>query len=153
MKFTAQEDIEASIDHVFSQVSDFAALERSALRRGAEVQRVVDLPEPGPGMKWDTAFILRGKRREMTIELVEFDRPNGMVMISTSPNTSGRMVLDLVALSKGRTRLNVTIDVAPKTLAARLVFQSLKLARGNLNRKFRKRIAEFARDLEDRFVA
>lgn len=153
MKFTAQEDIEASIDHVFSQVSDFAALERSALRRGAEVQRVVDLPEPGPGMKWDTAFMLRGKRREMTIELVEFDRPNGMVMISTSPNTSGRMVLDLVALSKGRTRLNVTIDVAPKTLAARLVFQSLKLARGNLNRKFRKRIAEFARDLEDRFVA
>lgn len=153
MKFTAQEDIEASIDHVFSQVSDFAALERSALRRGAEVQRVVDLPEPGPGMKWDTAFMLRGKRREMTIELVEFDRPNGMVMISTSPNTSGRMVLDIVALSKGRTRLNVTIDVAPKTLAARLVFQSLKLARGNLNRKFRKRIAEFARDLEDRFVA
>lgn len=153
MKFTAQEDIEASIDHVFSQVSDFAALERSALRRGAEVQRVVDLPEPGPGMKWDTAFMLRGKRREMTIELVEFDRPNGMVMISTSPNTSGRMVLDLVALSRGRTRLNLTIDVAPKTLAARLVFQSLKLARGNLNRKFRKRIAEFARDLEDRFVA
>ncbi|MCR9146200.1 MAG: SRPBCC family protein [Rhodobacteraceae bacterium] len=153
MKFTAQEDIEASIEHVFAQISDFAALERSALRRGAEVQRVVDLPEPGPGMKWDTAFMLRGKRREMTIELVEFDRPNGMIMISTSPNTSGRMVLDLVALSRGRTRLNLTIDVEPKTLAARLVFQSLKLARGNLNRKFRKRVAEFARDLEDRFVA
>jgi len=37
MKFAAREDIEAPIEYVFSQISDFPALERSALRRGADV--------------------------------------------------------------------------------------------------------------------
>ena len=152
MKFTAQEDIGAPIDHVFSQVSDFAALERSALRRGIEVQRVLDPGEPGPGMKWDTTFMLRGKRRRMSIELTGYDAPNGMKAVSVSPNTAGRMDLDLVALSRQRTRLTLTIDMEPTTLAARLVFQSLKLARGNLNRRFRKRAADFARDLEERYT-
>ncbi|WP_135505941.1 SRPBCC family protein [Roseovarius aestuariivivens] len=150
MKFTAREDIEAPIDVVFGHVSDFATLERSALRRGAEVQRIDDLAETGPGMMWDTAFMLRGKRREMKVELTEFDPPNGMIMLSRSANISGRMVLDLVALSRARTRLNLDIEIEPKTLAARLMVQSLKLAQGNLNKRLRMRVAEFGRDLEER---
>lgn len=150
MNFTAQEDIEAPIDHVFSQVTDFAALERSALRRGAEVQRVVDKPEPGPGMTWDTAFMLRGKRREMTVELTEFDAPNGVVLMARSPNIKGKLAVDLVALSPKRTRLNLSLDIEPKTLAARLMLQSLKLARSNLNKRLKKRLKDFARDLEER---
>lgn len=150
MKFTAQEDIEAPIEHVFSHVTDFAALERSALRRGIEVQRVIDKPEPGPGMTWDAAFMLRGKRREMAIALVEFDAPNSLVLTALSPNIDGRLVVDLVALSRNRTRLNLSIDIKPRTLAARLMLQSLKLARGNVDKRFHKRLAEFARDIEER---
>ena len=48
MKFVAHEDVEAPIEFVFEQVTDFAAIERSALRRGAEVQRVDDLNETRP---------------------------------------------------------------------------------------------------------
>ena len=42
------------------------------------------------------------------------------------------------------------LDLRPKTLAARLLVQSLKLARNKLNRKFRKRVAEFAMLIEER---
>ena len=151
MKFVAHEDVEAPIEFVFDQVSDFAAIERSVLRRGAEVQRVDDLEERRPGMQWDVAFDLRGKRREMQLELTELDRPNGMVIASRSPNMAGQMVLDLVALSRSRTRINTEIDVSPKTLAAKLLVQSMKLAKGNLTKRFRQRVAEYAKDLEDRY--
>ena len=57
MKFVAHEDVEAPIDFVFEQMSDFPALERSALRRGAEVQRVDTVPDKTPGMAWDVAFV------------------------------------------------------------------------------------------------
>lgn len=151
MKFVAHEDVEAPIEFVFDQVSDFAAIERSVLRRGAEVQRVDDLEETRPGMKWDAAFDLRGKRREMQMELTELDRPNGMVIASRSPNMGGQMVLDLVALSRSRTRINVEIDMTPRTLAAKLLVQSMKLAKGNLTKRFRQRVAGYAKDLEDRY--
>ena len=102
-------------------------------------------------MKWDAAFSLRGKRREMQLELTELDRPNGLVIASRSPNMGGKMVLDLVALSRSRTRISVVIDMAPKTLAAKLLVQSMKLAKSNLNKRFSLRVAGYAKELEDRY--
>lgn len=150
MKFSSKEDVEAPIDFVFAQVSDFASLERSALRRGAEVQRVDDLTSAGAGMAWDAAFEFRGKRRQTRLDLVEYDAPNAMNFLSTSQALTAGVAVDLVALSRKRTRLQVTIDLKPKNLSARLLVQSLKLARGSITRKFDKRMAGFARDIEER---
>lgn len=150
MKFSSHEDIEAPIEEVFGDVTDFQAFERQALRRGAEVQRVDDLIQPGPGMMWDAAFDLRGKRREVRIELTRLDPPNGLLAESRSPGMEGRFEVDLVALSRGRTRLSVTLSLEPKTLSARLLVQSMKLARKSLTRRFRKRVADFATELENR---
>lgn len=152
MKFSAREDIEAPIDFVFEQVTDFQAFERSALRRGAEVQRVDALPEPGVGMAWDASFKLRGKMREVKMELTDIDPPNGLTLSSRSKTMGGDMVVDLVALSRARTRLNVALQLRPMNLASRLLVQSLRLARSNLTTRFQTRTAEFARELEDRFV-
>ena len=151
MKFAAREDIEAPIEFVFSQVTDFAALERAALRRGAEVQRVDTLEVPGLGMAWDVEFDLRGKRREVKIEITQYDAPNGIVVGSRSPNMGGHMVVDLVALSRGRTRLSIDVDLQAKTLAAKLIIQSMKLAKSNLTKRFKMRVANYAKDLEDRY--
>lgn len=151
MKFAAREDIEAPIEYVFSQISDFPALERSALRRGADVQRLDDLEEPGEGMRWQANFTLRGKERELKFELVKFDPPNGMILSSLSPNMGGQMVIDLVALSRGRTRLSAELEMHPKNLSARLLVQSMKLAKSNLSKRFRNRLAAYGDDLEERF--
>ncbi len=151
MKFSTREDIEAPLEYVFSQVSDFAGLERSALRRGADVQRVDQLSVPGPGMIWDTAFDLRGKRRNARLELIQYDPPNGMRFSSGSAAMNGDLVLELVALSRGRTRLSLEAELLPQNLSARLLVQSLKLAKSNLTKRYEMRIATYARDLEDRY--
>jgi len=151
MKFSAKEDIEAPIEYVFEQVTDFTAIERSALRRGADVQRVDTLSAPGPGMSWDASFKMRGRKRDVSIELTSIDPPNGLVVSSRSPAMGGELVVDLVALSRGRTRMSVDIEMRPKNLSSRLLVQSLKLARGNLNKRFRKRVGEHAEEIEDRY--
>lgn len=151
MKFSAREDIEAPINYVFEQLTDFQAFERSALRRGAEVQRVDKKTSPGVGMAWDVAFKLRGKMRELQMELTSLDAPNCMVLSSRSPTMGGDMMVDLVPLSRGRTRVSMDIELRPKSLSSRLLVQSLKLARSNLTSRYEMRIAELARDLEERY--
>lgn len=152
MKFNAREDIEAPIDFVFEHVTNFQAFERSALRRGAEVQRVDTLSSPGVGMKWDVAFELRGKMRELKMELTSLDVPNGLVLSSRSTAMGGNMIVDLVALSRGRTRMSVDVELKPVNLSSRLLVQSLKLARSNLTSRYKSRIAGFANELEERFA-
>ncbi len=150
MKFVSKEDIEAPIDLVFAQVSDFAALERAALRRGAEVQRTDSLRKPDVGMSWHAAFVARGRQRQLDIRMTEYDPPNGMRIHSVAQGLETDLKLDLVALSRGRTRLSVELDLKPRSISARLLVQSLKLARANLVKKFHLRMADYARELEDR---
>ena len=153
MKFASKEDIAAPIDAVFAMVSDFDSFERAAMRRGAEVQRTDTMRTPGVGMSWRARFMLRGRERKISVTLSTYDPPNRLVLDGVSPNIEGQMTVDLVALSRQRTRMSVALKLTPKTLAARLLIQSLKLARSNLTRKFHLRVADFAKDVEDRHGA
>lgn len=151
MQFSSKEDIEAPIDAVFREITDFQSFERSALRRGAEVRRTDTRDDPGVGMSWHARFVLRGRRRDLDIDLVEYDMPNGIAIEARSPAILGRMRVNLVALSRGRTRLSVDLALESRSISGRLMVQSLKLARNNLTKRFRLRVADYAVDLEDRY--
>ncbi|MDG1068077.1 MAG: SRPBCC family protein [Sulfitobacter sp.] len=150
MKFSSKEDIEASIEATFSMLCDFETFERAAMRRGAEVQRTDTKTVPSVGMGWSAAFNMRGKRRQVEIEMVTLDQPNEMEFECRSQGLLTHFTIELVALSKSRTRLMVSFDIKPLNLSARLLVQSLKLAKTSLTKKFKLRVAEFAKTLEDR---
>lgn len=151
MKFSTKEDIEAPIDAVFEMLCEFDQFERAAMRRGADVQRVDTLSEPAKGMQWDAAFTMRGKRREVNIEMEEFNRPTEMRLATVSRGLTGDMSFDLIALSRSRTRLVVTLEVKPLNLSARLLVQSLKLAKTSLTKKYKTRVSDYAKGMEERY--
>ena len=151
MKFSSQEDIEAPIEFVFQAATDFASFEKQALRRGAEVQRTDRLTELGPGMAWKATFPFRGKRRSADGKLVTCDAPNALAFVSDIGGMHGDLDIEFVALSQRRTRVSVELELIPNSLSARLLLQSLRLAKANLSRRFKKRIEHFAEDVEDRY--
>ena len=150
MQFASKEDIEAPIEEVFDMLCEFESFERSAIRRGVEVRRVSDSVTPRAGLEWRAKFDLRGKPRELDLQLAEFDRPNAMKFDAKSGGLDSVMAIDLVSLSPRRTRISVAIDLKPRTLSARLLVQSLKLAKANLTKRFKLKVAEYAKSLEDR---
>ncbi|MGR3713350.1 MAG: SRPBCC family protein [Shimia sp.] len=151
MEFTSREDIDVPIEQVFEMVTDFEVFERSALRRGADVSRLDSLSQPGVGAKWAVSFEFRGKAREVALELTGFDRPNELSFHAGAQGVQADMKIELVALSRTRTRLQFWTGLTASTLSARLLLQSLKLARGTLNTRLSKRMANLRRDMEDRY--
>ena len=143
MKLSGREDIDAPIAKVWSVVTDFDALELLALRRGVEVSRTGVVP----AISWKTAFDLRGKRRKVQIRLQRLERPSHLGVSFTSSPAEGSGLLELIELGPNRTRMTVSVEVKPRTLAARLLLQSLKLARGRVNKRFNQRLAQFARQV------
>lgn len=150
MKFSTKEDIDAPIDRVFAELCDFEVFERQAMRRGADVKRIDALTEARVGMRWKVAFPLRGRRRDLDLSLVHFDVPNEMTFHATSPSIDATFTVELMALSRNRTRVTTGLELKPLNLSARLLVQSLKLAKGSLTKRFKLRIADYSKALEDR---
>ena len=153
MRFSTREDIEAPIDHVFGAITDFEGFERQALRRGAEVQRQDTYGKPGVGSEWQLRFPFRGKPRDVAARMTVFDAPNGFQAETDSGGIDGLVSVDLVALSPRRTRMQVAVEMKPRTLPARLLVQSLKFAKTNLTKRFSTRIWQLSQDIEAKFRA
>ena len=151
MQITARQDVEAPLDVVFREASDFAAFERQALRRGADVRRLDRGGEVGEGSAWELEFRYRGREREVRIDVVQFDQDQAYALTSSSAGLEGLTYVEFVAMSGTRTRVSMATELTAKTLPAKLLLQSLKLAKGQLNRRVGDRIAEFAREVEARW--
>ncbi|MAM62163.1 SRPBCC family protein [Maritimibacter sp. UBA3975] len=150
MKLTTREDIAAPIEAVFANVADFGWFERAAMRRGAEVVRTDSLETPGAGMSWHGEFQYRGRERKADVDLIEYDPPNALTFLMRAAGLEVEMAVDLVAMSRTRTRMNVTLEATPRTIPARLMIQSAKLAKTNIQNRYRRRIAEYCAELEER---
>ncbi len=150
MKFSSREDIEASIEDVFQFLCEFESFERQAIRRGAVVQRVDRLQKPGVGMTWDVSFNLRGKKRDLRLTMQDFAPSTSLRLSAKSQGIDGTFDIELIALSRTRTRMLIALDLKPINLSARLLLQSLKLAKSSLNKRFKLRVAEYSKLIEDR---
>ena len=148
MKFSTREDIEARIAVVFAECSDVARFERQARRRGVSVKRLDRLPDFGPGMRWAIQFPYRGKDRKLQADISQVVECEEIRMTANSGGLDAWLDVSLLALSQNRTRLKIGLELKPRSLQARLLVQSLKFAKGNLDRKFHERVANFARDIE-----
>ncbi len=147
MRFIAATDIARPIAEVHAALSDTARFEAMA---GARKVHFVRRGDGGVGSEWDLGFRLRGRRRQVTVRLAEVAAPTRLFLVWTGRLTDGSLALDLVALARARTRLTVTLDIQPKTLPAKLFFQSLRLVKPRLNRRFRRRVNAIAAALTAR---
>lgn len=150
MQFSSKEDIEATPGEVFALLSDFEGYERAATRRGIDVERLQDTANPAVGMAWNVMFTIRGKPRSAEVTLGTYDKPNVMRFETESQGIDGFLDLELVPLSSRRTRLSVVLNLKPRTMTGRLLIQSLKLAKSSLTKRFKLKVADYARELEDR---
>ena len=152
MKFTSKTDLNASLNATFAAFADFEAFERQGLRAGAEIERIDDLVTPGPGMMWRVKAEYRGKMRRLEIELVDYDPPNMLKFRAASDLLDAEIKIDLIALSAKKTRAAVDVNVAAKSLSGRLLLQTARLAKGNLNRRFASGLNRFGVFLENRIA-
>lgn len=152
MQFSAQHEINAPIEAAFDILTDFGAIEAGARLRRVDLNRLDKLTQHGAGMSWDIGFRFRGKRRELIVDLTEFDRPDRLQFSGVSTAFSVEVVVELTAIDAARCKMKTALEVTPRSLGARLMIQSAKLGKSSLNRKFDKRTGQFAETIAARAV-
>ena len=150
MRLSAREDIDAPIDRVFAVLSDFGQIEAAARKRGIAVTRTTDTTPAAPGMEWTAEFRFRGKLRTATVVLSEMKAPARMVFDTVSAGLDTTVQIECVAVAPEKTRVLIKADMSPRSLPARLLVQSLKLAKSRVEDRFKTRFGDVARLVESR---
>lgn len=147
MKFVAVEDISAPVETVWARVSDFDRFERMVSGKAGDIRRSPNGPA-GVGTSWKGKATFNGKTREATVDLLEL-APNEKLLVEGG--TEGMKItvdVQIDALSARSTRLTVTSEAKARTLSARLMLQSAKLARQAMAKRYKGRVAAFAESIE-----
>lgn len=147
MKFSTRIDTDLSGDRLFEVIGNFDALERMMIGRGASVSRIDPSLEPGIGMGWNIGFDWRGKPRRLRLAVTRFDRPEQMTMTGRSDALDLAISATVVALSRARSRLIFETEVKPRNMKARLMLQTAKLGKSQLDRRYQRRIEEFLQQM------
>lgn len=151
MKLTSKTDLEAPIGFVYATLADFPTWEREVVRRGVEIERPADSPHTGKGATWRVRAPYRGKVRKVQIQVTDAVQDDKLVFGIDAPSIEGTSMLELISLSPRRTRLRLTLDVRPKTLAARLFINTLRLAKRRVDTRFDKPVAQLAARIEEMY--
>lgn len=150
MKFSTRIDADLPAERLFEAVSSFETLERMMIGRGASVSRLDPSNAPGIGMGWDIGFDWRGKARRMRLAVTRFDRPEAMTLSGRSDALDIGLAVTVIALSRARSRAIFETEVRPRNMKARLMLQTAKLGKAQLDRRYQRRIEEFVQQMRER---
>lgn len=151
MKLTAKTDLEVPAAAVFATLIDNAAWEREAIRNGVEVERPAGTPAMGVGAEWRIRGHFRGKARKIQLRIEEMTPSQRLAMGIDSPSVEGVTRLEVMVLSPRRSRLRVDLEVKPKTLAARLFINTMRLAKGRVQARFEKGLGRLGARIKERY--
>ncbi|MEM1079775.1 MAG: SRPBCC family protein [Pseudomonadota bacterium] len=153
MQFKASEVVTGPVEDVFAYLSDVAYYERTALDTGVEVKRLDKLPRPGPGMRWQIPFRARGRDRIAEVTMVTLHPPQKMRFEGAVQGLHFEIDVQAEALDPNATEVTVATKTRAKSITAKVLLQSMKLARDSLNKGYRQRVRKALRQLEDRLHA
>lgn len=140
MKFKVAEDVDAPIGFVFERMTDFSQFEADVKRRGADLRRVGNWTQIAEGVQWRGAVQVRGKKRKIEAELTDLVPNESAKVDITVGGMEAVYQMAFIALSPEVTRVATELDLKPRTLTARLIIQTLKLARGRVVRRMTRNL-------------
>jgi len=147
VRLAASHDVSLPRARLWAALTDLDHLEALVREHRVELARAA---AGGAGTEWEARFRLRGADRRLGVRLVAEEAPERLGFGLEGEGILGTGEVALAALGPGRTRLAVSLEIRPRTFAARLVLASLGLAQGRVERRFARGVAGFARLLAAR---
>ncbi|MCZ0964432.1 hypothetical protein [Paracoccus benzoatiresistens] len=143
MKFSTRIDTDIPASDLFHIAGDFSRSERALAARGVLVRRIDPAQEPGTGLGWEIDFNWRGQRRMVRLDVTRFDHPSHITLDGHSDQFELSINMTVLALSRVKSRLLFETEVRPRSMRARLLLQTAKLGKSQLDRKYDQRITDF----------
>ncbi len=148
MIFVAQDEVHVPQDYAFSHFSDFISYEATALSYGADIRRVDGFQQVSQGVAWRGTVPIRGKTVGVEAKVTNFDPSRQSQMVTQAGGMTVTVDLSFEEMEPEKTRVTARAELRANTLAARLIVQSVRLARGSLQRRIDSKLVALGSKFE-----
>ncbi len=151
MEFKAEDEIHAPKDFAFARFTNFFRYEPTAKNYGADLRRVDGFTEIAKGVTWRGTVPIRGTTRGVESTVTEYDPSDFAQMQATVGGMSATIDFRFEEIAPELTKLTVLAKLKANTLAARLIVQSLKLGRKQLEARIASKVVALGSEFEDEY--
>lgn len=142
MKISGSKAFKRARERVFDSFADPARMDAVFAEQGVNMRRE---GAGGPGTVWHLDVISGGKERSMAIALADMERPGAMHMRVTSEMLDADVAFIFSDLPDGGCDVTADIELAPRTLSARVAIQTLRLAKGKVEQRIQRSLTALGR--------
>jgi uncharacterized protein YndB with AHSA1/START domain len=153
MRFKATETINGPIEAVFDDFTDIRRIEQELTDHGVGLERLDSDTGLVSGASWHTVINLRDRRRDAEAHLVDVERPKALRLEGKSGGMLMETSFEFTEVGPNATELEVVVNLRARSVSAKLLLSSFRLARSRMVRGMRKRVAKSARACEARIRA
>lgn len=151
MIFETREEVDVPRDFAFERFSDFTRYEQAARGYGADIRRVQGFTKVTEGVSWRGSAVIRGKTRGVEATVKRLARPETAQIETVVGGMNVVVDLDFDELAPEKTLVRATAKLKATTLGARLILQTVKLARKKIQAKIDSRLVALANQYEDEY--
>ena len=151
MIFETREEVDVPRDFAFARFANFTRYEQAARGYGADIRRVNGFTEVAEGVSWRGSVVVRGKTRGVEATVTRLARPEHAQLQTVVGGMTVDVDLFFEELAPERTLVRATARLKASTLAARLILQTVKLGRRQIQAKIDSRIVGLANQFEDEY--
>mgnify|MGYP002152317409 FL=1 len=133
---------------VWERFIDFSGFEEETRGRGVTLTRVGNWTETAENVEWRGVVTIHGKARPIASRVAQLVAQKLCVIESRIGGMECHYEMNFVPLSTEVTRVALVMDLSAKTLTARLLLQTLKLARSRVLQRLQGLIARQGNEVE-----
>ncbi|PIV72805.1 MAG: hypothetical protein COW55_15375 [Rhodobacteraceae bacterium CG17_big_fil_post_rev_8_21_14_2_50_65_11] len=149
MIFETREEVDVPRDFAFWRFADFTRYEQAARGYGAEIRRVNGFTEMTEGVSWRGSVVVRGKTRGVEATVTVLNPPERAQMQTVVGGMRVDVDLTFEELAPEKTLVRASAQLKATTLGARLILQTVKLARKKVQGKIDSRIVALGNQFEN----
>lgn len=145
LTLTVRNEISLPIRAAQAQLTNVNFYQHRAAEAGIVVLPVGPADTPLEQQIWQVDGLIRGRNRSFTLEVAEHRAPVLLSLLARQESMEVRSDLQLFEAGPRLTRATFSLSLRPKSFAAKLLVQSLRLSRPRLTRRLNKRFGQFCR--------
>jgi len=136
----------------FTRATDFEKFELEGFGNLGRFEPVSEIRAPEIGARWRTSSEFQGRPRRFSLELFELEPNQKLVLGNKSEKYDIEAHFGFDEISAEETGFSFRLDAKAQSITARLILQTIQLARGRIEKSMQTDFENMARRMETAYA-